>query len=166
MSSLHDSVRLTDIVRDVTGDRTVTAVILGEHGDTMFPVPSLSSPKLAKLDWADLEQRTRGRAMEIIQRVGATAFAPGACTARMVKAVVEDTQEEIPSCCILDGEYGHSDVSTGVPAVLGAGGVRIVEKALSADERQKLDTTVAAIKAKIAEANAATAPQSRQMNES
>ncbi len=153
MSSLHDSSRLTDIVRDVTGDRTVRATILGEHGETMFPVPSLSSPQLDELDWADLETRTRGRAMEIIERVGATAYAPGACTGRMVKAVIEDTHEEIHSACILDGEYGHSDVATGVPAILGRGGVEgIVEYDLSKVEKAKLETTVQTIKDKIAEA--------------
>ncbi len=155
MSSMHDSVRLTDIVRDATGDRTVHATILGEHGETMFPAPSLSSPSLADQDWEALETTTRGRAMEIIKRVGATAYAPGACTGRMVKAVLEDTQEEIPSCAILEGEYGHSDVSTGVPLILGAGGIqRIVEHELSADETAKLQITVDTIKAKIEEAQA------------
>lgn len=153
MSSLHDSARLTDIVRDVHGDRTLRATILGEHGETMFPVPSLSSPELADDDWGDLEQKTRGRAMSIIERVGATAYAPGACTGRMVRAFVEDTREEIPTCCILQGEYGHSDVATGVPAVLGQGGlVRIVEYPLSKVEKAKMEQTCQAIGDKIAEA--------------
>jgi len=153
MTSMHDSVRLTDIVRDLTGDRDLRALILGEHGETMFPVPSLSSPELADMDWADLEQRTRGRAMAIIEKVGATAFAPGACTGRMVKAIVEDSREEIPTCCILAGEYGHKDVATGVPAVLGRGGlVHIVEYPLTKVEAAKMDTTVETLKGKIAEA--------------
>lgn len=153
MSSLHDSARLTDIVRDITGNRELRATILGEHGETMFPAPSLSSPELAELDWADLEKRTRGRAMEIIERVGATAYAPGACTGRMVKAFIEDTHEQIHSACILQGEYGHEDVATGVPAVLGRNGLeRIVEYPLSKVEAAKMDTTVETIKGKIAEA--------------
>lgn len=157
MSSMHDSARLTDIVRDAADDRTVHATILGEHGETMFPVPSLSSPELAELDWDDLETRTRGRAMKIIERVGATAYAPGACTGRMVKAVVEDTQEEIPSCCILEGEYGHSGVATGVPAILGAGGlVKVVEYDLSSEETEKMAITVKTIKGKIGEAAASS----------
>jgi malate dehydrogenase len=155
MTSLHDSARFTDIVRDATGDRGVRATILGEHGETMFVSPSLSSPSLADGDWAAWETTTRGRAMEIIKRVGATAYAPGACTGRMVKAIVEDTHEEIPMGCILDGEYGYRDVAIGVPAVLGRGGlVRVVQYDLSPAEKAKFDATVKAVKEKIAEGTA------------
>jgi malate dehydrogenase len=152
MTSLHDSSRFTDIVRDATGDRGVRATILGEHGETMFVSPTLSSPSLRGGDWEAWEKKTRGRAMEIIERVGATAYAPGACTGRMVKAIVEDTREEIPTGVILAGEYGHRDVATGVPAVLGKGGlVRVVEYELTATEKAKLEVTVKAVKEKIAE---------------
>lgn len=152
MTSLHDSARFTDIVRDATGDRDVRATILGEHGETMFVAPTLSSPKLKGGDWEGWEKKTRGRAMEIIERVGATAYAPGACTGRMVKAILEDTREEIPTGVILTGEYGHKDVATGVPAVLGRGGLqRVVQYELTAAEKQKLDVTVKAVKDKIAE---------------
>ncbi len=152
MSSLHDSARLTDIVRDITGDRTTRATILGEHGETMFPVPSLSSGELADADWEDLETQTRGRAMSIIEKVGATAYAPGACTGRMVKAFIEDTREEIPSCAILDGEYNQADVATGVPCVLGRDGlVRIVEYPLTEAEQAKMVTTCDTLRGKIAE---------------
>jgi malate dehydrogenase len=152
MTSLHDSSRFTDIVRDATGDREVRATILGEHGETMFVSPTLSSPKLKGGNWDAWEKTTRGRAMEIIERVGATAYAPGACTGRMVKALVEDTHEEIPTGVILNGEYGHKDVATGLPAVLGKGGlIRIVQYELTATEKAKLEVTVAAVKEKIAE---------------
>ncbi len=152
MTSLHDSARFTDIVRDATGDRNVRATILGEHGETMFVSPTLSSPELKGGDWEAWEKKTRGRAMEIIERVGATAYAPGACTGRMVKAIIEDTHEEIPTGVILMGEYGHKDVATGVPAVLGRGGlIRVVQYDLSAVEKAKLEVTVKAVKEKIAE---------------
>lgn len=152
MTSMHDSSRFTDIVRDATGNRNVRATILGEHGETMFVSPTLSSPELADGDWGGWETTTRGRAMEIIERVGATAYAPGACTGRMVKAIIEDTREEIPTGVILNGEYGHKDVATGVPAVLGRGGlVRVVEYNLTAAEKSKLETTVEAVREKIAE---------------
>lgn len=152
MTSLHDSARFTDIVRDATGNRNVRATILGEHGETMFVSPTLSSPELQNGDWDAWEKKTRGRAMEIIERVGATAYAPGACTGRMVKALIEDTHEEIPTGVILTGEYGHKDVATGVPAVLGRGGlIRVVEYNLTTVEKAKLDTTVQAVREKIAE---------------
>ncbi len=153
MTSLHDSSRFTDIVRDATGDRSMVATILGEHGETMFVSPTLSSPELEGGDWDTWETTTRGRAMEIIERVGATAYAPGACTGRMVKAIVDNTQEEIPMGVILEGEYGHSDVATGLPCKLGKGGLlEIVHYDLTDVEKEKLQITVDAVKEKIAEA--------------
>src|SRR5687767_8127924 len=152
MTSLHDSARFTDIVRDATGDRNVRATILGEHGETMFVSPTLSSPQLKGGEWDAWEKKTRGRAMEIIERVGATAYAPGACTGRMVRALVEDTREQLPTGVILDGEYVHKDHATGVPAILGKGGlIQVVEDQLSAVERAKPEVTVKAVKEKIAE---------------
>lgn len=157
MTSLHDSSRFTDIVRDATGDRTMVATILGEHGETMFVSPTLSSPELKGGDWDSWETTTRGRAMEIIERVGATAYAPGACTGRMVKAIVDNTQEEIVMGVIVDGEYGHSEVATGLPCILGKGGLhKIVNYDLTEVEKGKLQITVDAVKAKIAEAKTLT----------
>lgn len=140
MSSLHDSVRLTGMIREQTGDRGARGQILGEHGETMIAVPSMSRyPPEAKIDWANIETMVRERAIEVIKRKGATVFAPAASTARMVRAIVHDTKEEIASCVFPDGAYGLRDVSIGLPAVLGARGVeRVVEYPLSNDEQAKL----------------------------
>lgn len=158
MSSLHDSSRLNDLLVD-EGITDAEAVILGEHGETMFPVPSMSrGTGIDDVDWDTMEENTRGRAMEIIKRKGATSWAPGACVARMVRAILEDTREEIPTCVLLDGEYGYSDVSFGVPAVLGAGGLKEVkEYELSEDEKKKMQKTAETIKGKIEEARGITA---------
>lgn len=140
MSSLHDSVRLTDILTDKLGTGDLRGTILGEHGETMLPSPTLSRvPEGATVDWESIEEEVRGRAMEIIERKGATYYAPGACTARMVRAILEDRKEEVPSCAILEGEYGISDVSVGVPVILGRNGIeRVVEYDLTDAEREKL----------------------------
>lgn len=160
MSSLHDSVRLTGLLRDDTGDRTATGQILGEHGDTMLAVPSLSRvPRSARIDWSTVEQRVRQRAMDVIQRKGATVFAPAGCVARMVRAIVDDTKEEIASCVVCDGEYGLRDVTIGLPAILGRGGVeRIVEHPLTPDEKKKLQLSADTIRKNIRDALAAPAP--------
>lgn len=160
MSSLHDSVRLTGILRDDTHDRQARGQILGEHGETMVAVPSLSVvPKGARVDWSTIEGRVRQRAMDVIQRKGATVFAPAACTARMVRAVVQDTKEEIGSCVLCEGEYGLRDVSIGLPAILGRNGLeRIVEYPLTAEEKSKLQASAETIRKNIHDAMAATAP--------
>ena len=159
MSSLHDSSRLTDLLLD-RGVKGAEGLILGEHGETMFTVPSLSrGDGIEDQDWDELETATRERAMEIIKRKGATSWAPGACVGRMVKAIVEDTRELIPTCVLLQGEYGHEDVSFGVNAVIGRKGVlQVKEDKLSDAERAKMKTTAETIKAKIEEARGIETP--------
>lgn len=160
MSSLHDSVRLTGILRDDTGDRGARGQILGEHGETMVAVPSMGIlPKSAKIDWSTIEGRVRQRAMDVIQRKGATVFAPAACTARMVRAVVHDTKEEIASCVLCEGEYGLRNVSIGLPAVLGRNGLeRIIEYPLTAEEKNKLTVSADTIRKNIQDALTAPPP--------
>ena len=159
MSSMHDSVRLTDLLIE-RGIKDATGVILGEHGDTMFPVPSLARGKgVEKVDWDALEKATRERAMEIIKRKGATSWAPGACVGRMVKAIVEDTKETIPMCVLLDGEYGYKDISFGVNAVLGRKGVVSVKQdKLTPAELAKMKVAADAIRGKIEEARGIKTP--------
>jgi malate dehydrogenase len=160
MSSLHDSVRLTGMLREETGDRFARGQILGEHGETMVAIPTMSVlPKGAKVDWSTIEGRVRQRAMDVIQRKGATVFAPAACTARMVRAVMHDTKEEIASCVLCEGEYGLKDVSIGLPAILGRSGLeRIVEYPLTADEKKKLQVSADTIRKNIQDALTAPAP--------
>jgi len=160
MSSLHDSVRLTGMIREETGDVHARGQILGEHGETMIAVPSMSVyPKSAHIDWSTIEARVRDRAMQVIQRKGATVFAPAACTARMVRAVVRDSKEEIASCVLCEGEYGLRDVSIGLPAVLGRNGLeRVVEYPLTADEKRKLQASADTIRKNIQDALAPPAP--------
>jgi malate dehydrogenase len=157
MSSMHDSVRLTDILVDKLGTKDVRGTILGEHGETMFPSPTLSRlPANAKPDWKGLEEQVRQRAIEIISRKGATYYAPAACTARMIHSILGDLKEEIPSCALLEGEYGLKDVSIGVPVILGRRGVeRIVEYPLTADEKAKLTASAENVRKNIKETLAA-----------
>lgn len=162
MSSLHDSVRLSDMLRERTGDRQARGQILGEHGETMIAVPTMSHfPKNAAIDWSTIESQVRDRAMQIIQRKGATVFAPAACTARMIRAILYDTKEEIASCVFPEGEYSLRDVSIGLPAVLGHGGLeRIVEYPLTPEEKRKLQVSADTIRKNIQDAFAppATSP--------
>lgn len=159
MSSLHDSVRLSDILREQSQNREAKGTVLGEHGETMIAVPSLSRvPKSARIDWSTIEQQVRNRAMQIIERKGATVWAPAACTARMVRAIVQDTQEEFPTCVVADGEYGLRDVTLGLPAILGRNGLaRIVEHPLTPEEAEKLQVSADAIRKNVRDALAATA---------
>jgi malate dehydrogenase len=51
----------------------------------------------------------------------------------LIKAIVNDSRETIPCSCTLDGEYGISSCSIGVPAVIGRNGIHSI-KEISLDE--------------------------------
>jgi malate dehydrogenase len=139
----------------------VEAITLGSHGDTMVPVPSLvkvaGKPLTEVADAAtidELVQRTRDGGAEIVGllKTGSAYFAPASAAAAMVKAVVNDTNELMPVCAWVTGQYGISDVYLGVPARLGRGGVtEIVELPLTDDETANLRAAAEAVKSKQAD---------------
>jgi malate dehydrogenase len=54
----------------------------------------------------------------------------------MVNAIVNDTGEVIPSCAVVDGEYGYKQTSVGLPVALGRQGVKkIIELKLTTEEK-------------------------------
>lgn len=134
MGSLHDSMRLWDILRDDGAD-LYDAWVLGPHGEQMFPARSISTVEGIDVDWADVKERVRGRAMKIIERKGATYYAPGIAISRMAEAVVANQKQFLPVISVLDGEYDAADVTIGVPVVLGGRGVEhIIEVDLGEDQ--------------------------------
>jgi len=69
----------------------------------------------------------------------------------MIQSVVKDTKQVMPVSTYLDGEYGHSDVTIGVPAVIGKNGVeKINELDLNQDEKEWFDKGVNSIKSALA----------------
>ncbi|MFP3908491.1 MAG: malate dehydrogenase [Archaeoglobaceae archaeon] len=149
MGNLLDTSRIKDQMNASSLDKKAGTYIIGEHGDSMFPAESLAS---GNVDFEDLMEKTRAVAAEVIKRKGATFYGPAVCIYRMIKAVVENTREEIPTSVVLQGEYGISDVAVGVPAILGKRGVeKVVEYDLSDSELQALKKSAQIIKQKLAD---------------
>ena len=144
----------------------VTAFVLGGHGDTMVPLTRYSTvagiplPDLVKMGWVDdkrldaIVQRTRDGGAEIVGllKTGSAYYAPASAAAAMVKSVVKDSQDQMPVCAWVSGQYGISDVYLGVPAKLGRGGItEIVELPLSDEELEALRTAADAVRSKQAD---------------
>ena len=65
----------------------------------------------------------------------------------MVQAIAQDSQKMFPCSALLAGEYGLSDLSIGVPCILGKNGIeKIVEISLSDAEKAKLEESAAGVK--------------------
>jgi malate dehydrogenase len=158
-----DTARFTNSIAETLAVpvKTVKALTLGSHGDTMVPVPSrctVDGKPLSDLLPADkieeLVVRTRNGGAEVnnLLKTGSAFYAPSAAAARMAKAVVEDSGVVLPVCAWVDGEYGISGVYLGVEAEIGAQGIkRVVEDKLTDSEIAGLKEAAEAVRAKQAD---------------
>lgn len=158
-----DTARFIHFIAEATGADVleVEALTLGSHGETMVPVPSqcfvAGKPLTEVLEAAAIDalvERTRDGGAEIVAllKTGSAYYAPSSAAAKMVKAVLGDTGEQMPVCAWTEGQYGISGVYLGVPARLGAEGVKeIVELPLEPDELAALRAAAGAVAAKVAE---------------
>lgn len=74
-------------------------------------------------------------------------YAPGAAVSELVKAIALDSQKMFPCSALLDGEYGLSDLSIGVPCILGKNGIeKIVEVSLTDAEKAKMAESAEGVK--------------------
>jgi malate dehydrogenase len=139
----------------------VTAFVLGGHGDTMVPLVRYSTvagipvPDLVKMGWSShakidaIVQRTRDGGAEIVKLLerGSAYYAPAASAIAMAESFLRDKKRVLPCAAWLTGQYGVSDLYVGVPVVIGSGGVeRIVEIALSAEEKSAFDKSCGAVR--------------------
>jgi len=136
--------------------RDVRAFVLGGHGDTMVPLPRYSTvggvpitELMTKERIAALVDRTRNGGAEIVAllKTGSAYYAPAASVVEMTEAILLDRRRILPCAVYLQGEYGIDGLFVGVPAVLGDGGMeRVIEIALSDEEKAALDHSAAAVR--------------------
>ncbi|NDD26025.1 MAG: malate dehydrogenase [Actinobacteria bacterium] len=158
-----DTARFTHFVAEEAGVEVsaVKTLTLGSHGETMVPVPSVSTINGKPINEVlgaekvnELVERTRNGGAEIVAllKTGSAYYAPSAAVARMAKAVHEDSGEIFPVCAWVDGQFGIEGVYLGVEARLGAGGIKaVVETKLEADELEALKIAAEAVRAKQAD---------------
>lgn len=139
--------------------RSIDAYIMGEHGDSEFaaldeatvgsvPLVSLAEKSgLSKDDLLQIEDDTRNKAYEIINRKGATFYGIGTALMRITKAILNDENAVLPVGAPLDGQYGLDDIYIGTPAIINASGVaNVLEVPLSDDEMKKMQASAETLK--------------------
>ncbi|MDR2426414.1 MAG: L-lactate dehydrogenase [Endomicrobium sp.] len=121
--------------------RSIHASILGEHGDTEFPMWSKAmiggilfshycdvcknqcrenqKNKLEKI-FTDV----RDSAYEIIEKKGETSYGIGLALTKISKAVLKDENTVLPVSSLLENYHGISDIYLSVPAVVHRTGIR------------------------------------------
>ena len=139
---------------------SVSAIVLGGHGDDMVPVRSychvagVPVERLIKPDRLEaIEKRVRGAGGEIVGllKTGSAYYSPASAAIQMAEAFLFDKKQVLPAAALLEGEYGVNGFYAGVPVQIGAGGVeRVIEIDLSQDEKAALDASVGHVRELVA----------------
>jgi malate dehydrogenase len=114
--------------------------VLGEHGEHQVPVFSRLDQPVEVPVRKEILSGLRGVSMEVIRGKGGTVFGPAFHIARLIRMIVSDTRELVVCSGVLDGEYGMSGCSLGVPVRVGRNGILAIEEwELDAWESGKMD---------------------------
>jgi len=143
---------------------SVHAMIVGEHGDSEFPLwseakigpISLSQWRVgnvAPLSQSELDEiadSVKNAAYKVIAGKGATNYAIGLSAARIVEAVLRDESVILPVSSVLNNYLGISDVALSVPTVVNRqGAIRTIPMEMSSNELEKLQKSAATLKQSI-----------------
>jgi malate dehydrogenase len=139
---------------------SVSAFVLGGHGDTMVPVRSYTTcngipvSKLLTEDKLDaLEDRVRNAGGEVVAllKTGSAFYSPAASAIQMAEAIMYDKRQVVAAAAYCDGEYKVKNIYLGVPVILGARGIeKIVEIDLTEAEQKLLASSAESVKSIVA----------------
>ena len=159
-----DSARFRQLLSQLCGVdvHNVHAYILGEHGDSEFaawsmtnmagmPIEQFCRQCLKCADWEAARRKVadevRHSAYHIIDYKGATWFAVGLALTRIAAAILRNQHGVLTVSAVLEGEYGLSDVSLGVPCIVSREGVeQVLQVNLSPDEQSALEKSAAVLR--------------------
>jgi malate dehydrogenase len=132
----------------------IRALVVGEHGDSMVPLVDYATVSgipirdlLEKEQIEKIVNLTRTSGADVIKLKGATTYAPAVVIAIVVDAVLRGRNRVVSVSTFLQGEYGLSNISIGVPVILGKRGVeRILELRLSPNAKKQFMRSASIIK--------------------
>ncbi|MEI5906365.1 L-lactate dehydrogenase [Bacillus spongiae] len=160
--TLLDTARLRYLLGDYfdVDTRNVHAYIMGEHGDTEFPVWSharigvsplteqvdATSEELMK-DLDDIFINVRDAAYHIIEKKGATYYGIAMGLVRITKAIFNNENCILTVSALLEGQYDEDDLYIGVPAILNREGIqKVIELPLEEEEMKKFKHSAKVLK--------------------
>ena len=150
-----DSGRFKRILSDELSinPKSITAFMLGEHGDSQVAAFSnvfLEGKRLddylndnpeknRDFDHSQVEKKVIESGWDIYQGKGSTEFGIGSMCSEIVKSIYHDKKNIIACGAYLDGQYGYKGVYAGVPVIIGKNGIEgIIELPLDNLEKSRL----------------------------
>ena len=141
--------------------KSVSALVLGGHGDSMVPLTRFASvggiplsDLISPEDIQALVERTRKGGAEIVSllKTGSAYYAPSLSVVEMLESILLDRRQILPCAALLKGEYGENDVFAGVPCQLSGKGLeKVIEISLNSEEKSQLKKSVSAIRETVKE---------------
>ena len=163
-----DSSRLRWLIANKAGVsiKSVHANVVGEHGDSEFPVWSAANVGMVPLtEWkqdgklvfteevrAELANEAMRAAYKVIEGKGSTNYAIGISGARIAEAFLGGQNAVLPVSTTIAGElYGFKDVALSLPTIVNREGIqRVLEVPMSEAELAQLKASAEAIRASAA----------------
>lgn len=141
--------------------RSVHAFIVGEHGDS--EIAAFSSANVSGIPvhefcelrgfyqheraMAELAQRVKDSAYEIIQKKQATYYGIAMAVKRICEAILRDEKSILSVSSLMEGAYGIHDIVLSMPAIIGKDGIEMqVPIALSDRELEALQASAGVLK--------------------
>ena len=158
MGGALDSARFKFRLAEALGcpQSDVDGMVIGGHSDTgMVPLIGKAARNSVKVSeflseerMAQVVEDTKVGGATLTKLLGTSAwYAPGAAVSSMVHAIACDTKKMFPCSALLEGEYGLTDISIGVPCIIGKNGIeKIVEVELSEAELAKIQQSAIGVK--------------------
>jgi L-lactate dehydrogenase len=151
----------------------VHALIVGEHGDSEFPLWSQArigpisladwmlargatgsaaagSVPFTEVEFESIAEDVKNAAYRVIEGKGATNYAIGLSGARIVEAILRDEGAVLPVSSVLTDYRGVSRVALSVPSVIDASGIaRVIDVPFSAKEQALFEHSAATLRASL-----------------
>ena len=157
MAGILDAARMAHFIYEKLGYGAgqIRATVMGGHGDTMVPLPKFTTIAGVPIDdlldseeIGEIVKKTRNGGAQIVNLLGdgSAYYAPAKSTAVILEAILKDTKQ-IHSCAVmLENDYGYSDMVSGVPVMIGAGGAeQVIEMTLKTLQKTRFKNSVASV---------------------
>ena len=141
--------------------RSVHAFIIGEHGDSELAAWSSATVSGVPINTfcemrghfnhdeatERIAENVKNSAYEIIAKKKATYFGVAMAVRSICEAIIRDEKSILPVSNLMHGEFGISDISLSMPAIVGAHGVENrIPITLDEEETEKLQSSAGTLK--------------------
>lgn len=151
--TLLDTLRLRSFIKEkiAVSEQSINVFVLGEHGDTQFPVwssatiagiPITQFPGLNQRILDQCAEHAKQKVYEIIACKQATYFGVASCVATMCTILLHDQRSILPVSTYIP----EFDVCLSVPVILGAKGIEALDVHLNDKEQEQLALCAKTIK--------------------